>query len=289
MEKERVKGLVTEARARSQEIGRSCARLDVPWARCRFARGLREFLLNGLLGPAMDFYTRRRVVGRERFDGLEAPVVLVANHSSHMDTPSILRSLPRKWRQRTAVAAAADYFYRKRLVANAVSLLLNTVPMQRTGGGLDPSSTSHVDRLMDQRWNLLIFPEGTRSRDGRIGTALGRCGPRGQARPRHRAGSRVGDDRRHAPRPQVAAPAARAPASPPPQHRGPLRSADPRPRGRAPQRGHGARPPVLRRVRRRDDARAPRSPSRRTRRGARARPVGLTWRRAGAPLSAHIS
>lgn len=165
----RTRGLASQARVTRLQVGRNCARLDVPWARCRVARGIREFLLNGLLGPAIDFYTRRRVLGREHFDGLDAPVVLVANHSSHMDTPTILRSLPRKWRQRTAVAAAADYFYRKRLVAHAVSLLLNTVPMQRRGGGLDPTSTSHVDRLMEQRWNLLIFPEGTRSRDGRVG------------------------------------------------------------------------------------------------------------------------
>lgn len=169
MAKRRVKGLVTEARSRGQEIGRNCARLDVPWARCGFARALRELMLSGLLGPAMDCYTRRRIVGRERFDDLEAPVVFVANHSSHMDTPTILRAMPSKWRQRTAVAAAADYFYKTRLVAHAISLLLNTIPMQRRGGGLDAGSTSHVDRLMDQRWNLLIFAEGTRSRDGRVG------------------------------------------------------------------------------------------------------------------------
>lgn len=169
MATEKLKELVSDARVRSQELGRGCSGLDVPWARCRLARGLREPLLNGVLGPAMDFYTRRRVMGRKHFTGLEAPVVLVANHSSHMDTPTILRSLPRRWRQRTAVAAAADYFYRRRLVANAISLLMNTVPMQRRGGGLDPGSTQHVDRLIRQRWNLLIFAEGTRSRDGTVG------------------------------------------------------------------------------------------------------------------------
>ena len=32
--------------------------------------------------------------GRERLDDLADPVVFVANHNSHMDTPVILRALP---------------------------------------------------------------------------------------------------------------------------------------------------------------------------------------------------
>jgi 1-acyl-sn-glycerol-3-phosphate acyltransferase len=96
-------------------------------------------------------------------------VILVANHGSHLDTPVILRALPRAWRQRTAVAAAADYFYRNRLSAAAVSLLFNTVPVARGGGGLLQGAADHLHRLIDQRWNLLLYPEGTRSRDGEVG------------------------------------------------------------------------------------------------------------------------
>jgi 1-acyl-sn-glycerol-3-phosphate acyltransferase len=36
------------------------------------------------------------------------------------------------------------------------------------GGGVGNGSTAPVDRVFDQRWNLLMFPEGTRSRDGEI-------------------------------------------------------------------------------------------------------------------------
>jgi 1-acyl-sn-glycerol-3-phosphate acyltransferase len=28
---------------------------------------------------------------------------------------------------------------------------------------------AHVDDLLDRRWNLLVFPEGTRSREGEVG------------------------------------------------------------------------------------------------------------------------
>jgi len=118
----------------------------------------------------IDFYMRTRTHGKEGFEAIEPPVILVSNHSSHLDTPTILRALPRKWRQRTAVAAAADYFYKKRRTAAFVALLFNTVPIERKGGGLGDGATDHVDRLIgQQRWNLLMYPEGTRSRDGRIG------------------------------------------------------------------------------------------------------------------------
>ena len=150
-------------------LARNMRQLDVPWARCRPARMLRETILQFGLGPMIDTYTKARVYGRERFRELPAPVVLVANHSSHLDTPTILRALPMRWRQRTAVAAAADYFYKRRVVASLVALVFNTVPLLRRGGGMKNGSTDHVDRLIDQRWNLLMFPEGTRSRDGRLG------------------------------------------------------------------------------------------------------------------------
>jgi len=154
------------AAERGRKLGSRCAKLDVAWARRRPARAVRETIQSFILDPLMSYYTRRRVSGREGFDGLDAPVVFVANHSSHLDTPTILRALPWKWRQRTLVAAAADYFYRDRRIASLVSLLFNTIPIARDGGG--NGELDHVDRLLDDRWNLLLFPEGTRSRQGRI-------------------------------------------------------------------------------------------------------------------------
>lgn len=143
--------------------------LDLSWARSRVAGAVREVMLSGLLGPIIDFYTRRRTVGRENLTGLEPPVLFVANHSSHIDTPAILRALPRTWRRRTAVAAAADYFYRVPWIARAVSLTFNTVPVYRNGEGVVPGAASDLVRLIDEEWSLLVFAEGTRSRDGTVG------------------------------------------------------------------------------------------------------------------------
>jgi 1-acyl-sn-glycerol-3-phosphate acyltransferase len=146
------------------------ADLDVPWTRARAASRLRELFICGALGPLMDLYTSRCVAGREVLDDLTGPVVFAANHNSHMDTPVILRALPGRWRRRTAVAAAADYFYDKRRKALAVSLAFGTVPLDRNrGAGVGPGQTAHLDRLVGDGGSLLVFPEGTRSRDGRVG------------------------------------------------------------------------------------------------------------------------
>ena len=153
-------------KAAPRQIRKAASQLDVPWARSWAARGVREAFLRAVLEPLMDFYILRRAVGRDKLAGLRGPVMLVANHRSHIDTPLILAALPRRIRKRTAVAAAADYFYRNRLVAAAVSLVFNTVPMDRRGGGLDERAAGHLDTLLDRGWNLLVYPEGTRTRNG---------------------------------------------------------------------------------------------------------------------------
>jgi 1-acyl-sn-glycerol-3-phosphate acyltransferase len=61
--------------------------LDISWARSAAAGVVREVLLLGVLGPLTDLYTRGRVLGRQHLDALQSPVLFVANHSSHMDTP----------------------------------------------------------------------------------------------------------------------------------------------------------------------------------------------------------
>jgi 1-acyl-sn-glycerol-3-phosphate acyltransferase len=159
--KRRVKDAARSAPQRGRDLRAAAGQLDIPWARSWAAGVARENFLRFVLGPIMDFYARRRSTGREKLAGLKGPVILVANHGSHMDTPVILSALPRRLRKRTAVAAAADYFYRNKAVAALVSLLFNTVPIERRGGGMTKGG-GHLDKLLDQGWNLLLYPEGTR-------------------------------------------------------------------------------------------------------------------------------
>jgi 1-acyl-sn-glycerol-3-phosphate acyltransferase len=143
--------------------------LDERWSRTAVAARVREFLVCGVLGPCMDLYTRRRVSGRDQLRRLDGPAVLVANHASHMDTPALLRALPGKRRRRTAVAAAVDYFYAKRRNAMAASLVFGTVPVDRSGGGLSEDATGHLRQWVDSGGTLLMFAEGTRTNDSKVG------------------------------------------------------------------------------------------------------------------------
>ena len=90
------------------------------------------------------------------------PVVFVANHGSHLDAPAILAALPAAIRHRTAIAAAEDYFYRNRLVGLTMGLGIGAFPFPRQGTlGLERAAA-----LLADGWNVVLFPEGTRSADG---------------------------------------------------------------------------------------------------------------------------
>lgn len=156
--------LTRSSSKRAPALKSAAAALDQKWARTWVAGVARESFMHFVLNPIMRYYARRRATGREKLSAVKGPVILVANHASHLDTPVILSALPRSLRKRTAVAAAADYFYRNRLVASIVSLIFNTVPIERKGGGGLSKDGSHLDKLLDQGWNLLLYPEGTRSR-----------------------------------------------------------------------------------------------------------------------------
>ncbi len=139
---------------------------DLGWARQEPVRTIRYLIQHGLLLPFTEAMAHPRVEGREWVKELDRPVIFAANHSSHADTSLILHALTDTARDRTVVAAAADYWFKRPLMGNIVSLFLNTFPFSRTGGAqgqLHASST-----LLKSGWNLVLFPEGSRSQDGRI-------------------------------------------------------------------------------------------------------------------------
>lgn len=144
-------------------------RLDQPWTRSLPARLAREAILCGVLDPIIRRYARIKISGRERLQGLEGSVIFAANHSSHVDTPVLQRALPGRFRRRTAFAAASDYFYRRRLKAAMISLLFCTVPLDRRDTKAAATTIDRLRRIVADGWSLVVYPEGTRSRDGRVG------------------------------------------------------------------------------------------------------------------------
>jgi 1-acyl-sn-glycerol-3-phosphate acyltransferase len=143
-------------------------KFDPSWARRPLARATREIIVKWILGSLIDLHVHPTTSGLDLFDGIKPPVIFVCNHSSHLDTPCILGALPKDWRTHTATIAAADYFYKNRIVANLVTLSFATVPIERAGG-LSKMTSERLNRLFADGWNLLIYPEGTRSRTGELG------------------------------------------------------------------------------------------------------------------------
>lgn len=140
----------------------SLARKDIDWTHGPVGGVLREGLGRLVFDPLLRIYTHRQVTGQENLEGLDGPIIFVANHASHLDTPAILRSLPRPWRRRTVVGAAADYFYKGKLRATAVSIAFNTVPIERRSRRNGSGQLDHIDRMLEEGSCLLLFPEGTR-------------------------------------------------------------------------------------------------------------------------------
>ena len=139
---------------------------DLGWARQEPVRTIRFLIQRGLLLPFTEAMAHPKVEGREWVRDLERPVIFAANHSSHADTSLILHALGDHARDRTVVAAAADYWFKRPLLGNIVSLFLNTFPFSRTGGAQAQLHSS--SQLLKSGWNLVLFPEGSRSPDGRI-------------------------------------------------------------------------------------------------------------------------
>jgi 1-acyl-sn-glycerol-3-phosphate acyltransferase len=93
------------------------------------------------------------------------PCVIVANHSSHADTAALIAALPA--RRRPVVAAAADYWFGGGYRPALCRALCAAFPVRRSGGGT--ADLAAAARLLASGHDVIVFPEGTRSRDGRTG------------------------------------------------------------------------------------------------------------------------
>ncbi|HWH12623.1 MAG TPA: lysophospholipid acyltransferase family protein [Solirubrobacteraceae bacterium] len=133
---------------------------DQEWLRSPAAGILREGLQQTLLFPVARAIARPRVFGAEDLMQVPQPAVIAPNHASDIDTPLILAALPRSWRNRTVVGAAADRFYRRRAYAITSGLWINTFPF---GRGSDLRGLADAAELLRDGHNVLLYPQATRS------------------------------------------------------------------------------------------------------------------------------
>ncbi len=93
----------------------------------------------------------------------EGQFLLVSNHNSHLDTVSLLCSLPVSRLDDVHPAAAADYFARNKVMATLCEFFLNTVFVRRKGeSGVVLKPLDELDMHIKNGKSLILFPEGTR-------------------------------------------------------------------------------------------------------------------------------
>ena len=111
-------------------------------------------------------YHRFEIRGREHLPK-EGSFVIVANHQSHLDAPSILSALPFRRLHQAFPAAAKDYFFESIPRLAVAAIVVNALPFSRDVFGRQ--SLRMCQALLKNPGNiLLLFPEGTRSTTGAV-------------------------------------------------------------------------------------------------------------------------
>ncbi|MDQ6523006.1 lysophospholipid acyltransferase family protein [Nocardioides sp. LHD-245] len=119
-----------------------------------------------LLGPEVRWYTRPRVTGLDHLPAT-GPVIVAANHRAEVDSFVLSLVLPRQPR----FLAKAEYYDGTGLRGRVDRWLCSAtgqIPVDRAGGDAAAASLRAAEGLLHDGGVWAIYPEGTRSPDGRL-------------------------------------------------------------------------------------------------------------------------
>jgi len=109
-------------------------------------------------------FHRLDITGRENIPA-NAPFVMIGNHTSHLDALSLSAALPRRLGVNAAALAAGNVFFGNVAAAMFAATALNALPIWREE--TTPEDLAFLrQRLADDGMIFILFPEGTRARDG---------------------------------------------------------------------------------------------------------------------------
>ncbi|MFN8847984.1 MAG: lysophospholipid acyltransferase family protein [Bdellovibrionales bacterium] len=116
------------------------------------------------------FYIRLEVKGQSFHDLYKnhPKLLIISNHASHLDATSIAAAIPKRYWLDLYIAAAKDYFFSNPFFTFFSQHCLGAIPIDRKDR--KGEAINLILRLLtelDRIW-LIIFPEGTRSKDGKI-------------------------------------------------------------------------------------------------------------------------
>jgi 1-acyl-sn-glycerol-3-phosphate acyltransferase len=114
-----------------------------------------------LIKPFMLLFIGLRVRGRHHLPE-SGPFLLIANHSSHLDTIALLSLFPLAQLGRIRPVAAADYFERNRLISWFTKAFFNILPIARAHITAQNNPLDVMRAALAAGDSLILFPEGTR-------------------------------------------------------------------------------------------------------------------------------
>lgn len=134
-----------------------------------------------LLRPAVFILGWPRVQGRENLKNVDGPLLVICNHLGDVDPGFVLTALPARFRHKLAIAtggealeilrtpppsrnAIARIYDKVRWVLGAS--LLNLFPLPREAGFRE--SFAYAGECLDRGYNVLVFPEGHHTKDGKL-------------------------------------------------------------------------------------------------------------------------
>jgi long-chain acyl-CoA synthetase len=152
------------------------------WAQNKAVAVLRVLVYYLLSWPATLLMAYPRIQGRENLKNLRGPLLFVANHITQVDVGFVMAALPFGYRHRLAVAMIGEMLEEMRNPPSNLSLpkrcieklsywlvtaLFNVFPLpQKTGYR---GSFSFAGESVDRGYSILVFPEGRRTPDGKLG------------------------------------------------------------------------------------------------------------------------
>ncbi|GAA4954681.1 hypothetical protein GCM10023205_15570 [Yinghuangia aomiensis] len=123
-------------------------------------------LMKAIIGPLLRIFFRPDVQGRENVPE-RGPAILASNHLSFSDSFFLPAMLPR----RVTFLAKMDYFTGRGVKGRLTAAFFKGVgqlPVDRTGGSASEAALNAGLKVLGQGHLLGIYPEGTRSPDGRL-------------------------------------------------------------------------------------------------------------------------
>lgn len=151
------------------------------WAQRWPVTWIRTFFYYLLTWPATHLLAHPRVMGRENLRGVKGPVLVISNHVIYLDVGFVLAALPLGLRHRLAVAMGgerlaemrrppAEMLFARRWLQRVnyflVVSLFNVFPLPKKSGFRE--SFRFAGDLADRGWNILVFPEGALTPDGKL-------------------------------------------------------------------------------------------------------------------------